>query len=87
MGERRVYHVSSAYPRGLEPALDVAEGSRLSAGSTTSATGEVKTPVPDHLPFPQGGTYGLVQVSPALAGLVSTFGLLELTILTEVRLH
>jgi hypothetical protein len=43
--------------------------------------------VPDHLPFPQGGTYGLVQVSPALAGLVSTFGLLELTILTEVRLH
>jgi hypothetical protein len=44
MGERRVYHVSSAYPRGLEPALDVAEGSRLSVGSsTTSATGEVKT--------------------------------------------
>jgi hypothetical protein len=45
--------------------------SRLSAGGASSATGEVRAPVPDHLPF---GPSLL-----ALAGLVSTFGLLELT--------
>lgn len=45
--------------------------SRLSAGGTTSATGEVRAPILDHLPFGPGLF--------SFSGLFSTFGLLELT--------
>ena len=57
--------------RGLEPALSVAEGFRLSAGGATSAMGELGAPILDPLPFGPS-LY-------ALAGQVSTFGLSTIT--------
>ena len=57
--------------RGLEPALSVAEGSRLFAGGSPSAMGELGAPIPDLLPF--GPSLS------ALLGLVSTFGLSSVT--------
>ena len=57
--------------RGLEPALSVAEGSRLFAGGSPSAMGELGAPIPDLLPF-----------GPSLSALLrlfSTFGLSSIT--------
>ena len=58
-------------PAWVRACAELGEASRLSAGGTTSATGEVRTPVLDHLPFGSGLL--------AFSELFSTFSLLELT--------
>ena len=58
--------------RGLEPALSIVEGSRLSAGGAPSAMGELGAPTPDPLRPGAEGPRAL-PFGPSLYGLAVPF--------------